>query len=360
MHPRIFTIGLLIILSTSSLLVLGLPLALLLGCDRNGYPDIGEKLDVVEPCGPNSTTWVRSTCGTHPNGEEGHLITEVLIMGTDDFSPTSSPSGCYVHSELFYDSSARQWNGSFDASAGVALARSGFYYEFEFQPQLPVLQRTGAFREEIDPLLEEEFEYSSDGTTLTLTDVNTGEERVFRNVIDILTTLDPTVQADAFTFSRVFTIPIYNSLNRLLGFGSGGMTQYMSGTAEFAGMLEREVPPFDFTVHVEGLLMPYTVIDYRNFEDFTGIVLDGPQNTLTNTSGTGDMSGVLSFSLRTDVADPSQTVDGTFDYAGGVGVQVVNGFGDGGEGVMVLEGNTFTVATDVLIHPDFTADLPLP
>jgi len=307
---------------TSSLACLGLLSALVLGCDTNGYPDLGEKLDVVVPCGDNSTTWIRSTCGTHINGEEGHLMTEVLIMGTDDFSPTATASGCFLQSQLFYDTSGRLRQGSFTGTGGVADVQVGYQYEFQAQPDVGILNRRGSYRTELSPPEAAQFTYSSDGTTLTLTDMNTGESKEYRNVIDLVSTLDPTDQTEAMAFVRIFSIPLYHSFMRLLGFGGGGMSQY-ANAAEFNGAVSGL-----FYVRVDDVItMPKTILRYTQFEEFSGFYHDGEYDTVVGLTANGRSYGVLDFSFRDDPTDASSVATGSVDFTN---VVVTNGFGADG------------------------------
>jgi hypothetical protein len=119
-------------------------------------------------------------------------------------------------------------------------------------------------------------------------------------------------------------------------------------TAEFIAIIRN-----DFTVNVQSLLDPNTDITYRQFEELTGIVIDGLQRTDVNTSGEGSMSGVLSFVMR----GTDRVLRGRLDYEG---LGIDNGVAASGTYTMSLVGGdprpiSFELATDV----DLQAVLPV-
>lgn len=294
------------------------------GCDTNGYASLGDPLDVIVPCGADTTVWVRSVCGRNAQDtEDGHLMTEFITLGAGSLDPATPSEGCFNISQLHYDTSSRLRVGSFTTRGAQIEAAFGLLYTFTLEEDVGVLSRTGSDRVPLDPTerITYTFELSPDGTTLTLTDSKEGEPAVYRNLVDVVETLDLAEESDARTFSNISAITMYHAFTRLLGYGSGGMTQYYNNSAIFLaasqGHLEVRVS--------DSLFNPLTTLTFVDFEEFGGFVLDGEFYTKVNAGGNGSSYGELGLVVPRDLADASAVytgghhltdVDVTDGYAG--------------------------------------------
>jgi hypothetical protein len=181
-----------------------------------------------------------------------------------------------------------------------------------------------------------------------------GEKGRYTNLYDVVADIDLSTQAGAEDAFRLVNLPLFTSQVRLLGFGGGGMTQYISAPGTFVGLAREDAPeaPNAYNVRVQAFTTPNTDIDYIDFEDFSGVVLDGLQETDVNISGNGSMHGVLTWTLS-DGMDPVAGVAlrGTIDYEN---IQIGNGVASGGTYEFVVTEPTaltftvpYTLASDV-------------
>lgn len=327
------------------------------GCGADGDgPASLDQVDLNEVALNPGTTWIRST------GSGATAVTDVLVVQADD--PTALPEEYrrVIQATLTYDGAAEIQLGVIGSDGeGGGAGEIAFHHRWSFvpEPMLSILQRAGATREDIDPVLIEPLTFAANGNQL---DVTIGSEtKTYSSLIRMIGDIDATIgfdtQAGAEAAAQLMKLPMLTSQPRIEGFGSGGMTQYMDNPATFAGMVPSDVGPSTLTVEVTGgLTMPETTFSFDDFQDQDGIVLDGDQVTLVNIQGNGDLSGEVSFVFRTDLDDPLQTVSGSVDFNG---LTVTDGFGSGGTATMMLEGSPFMIDGDLLLYPDYSAYLPV-
>jgi hypothetical protein len=325
---------------------LTLALLVLAACDTSGIHALGRLRDALVPCDSDplgrtltTSTWLRST-------DEG---VEVLLFGRPD--PTGEVAfdapACYGRAFIAADGSTTLESGSYSLdSTGAGSASRGLEYRFMNQADRPILKRDGAVRHDLTTPIVAELDVRRDGDQLVVS--LDGEPRRMTALGDVIDRVDVATQAGNDDAFRLFNLPLLTSQARLLGFGSGAMTQYAGSTAEFIAIIRN-----DFTVNVKSLLDPNTDITYHQFEELTGIVIDGLQRTDVNTSGEGSMSGVLSFVMR----GTDRVLRGSLDYEG---LGIDNGVAASGTYTMRLVGGephliSFQLATDV----DLQAVLPV-
>lgn len=125
----------------------------------------------------------------------------------------------------------------------------------------------------------------------------------------IHTSTDP---ACAFQLSNVGMLA---SEARIIGFGGVGITQYTQpegyvGTVAGSLRISLELSG--------GYSHSRTTIQYFGFEDVGGITVDGPMITDADSSGSGDMSGRMTFAFQPVAQDgtPGTKVTGWIDYGG--------------------------------------------
>jgi hypothetical protein len=296
---------------------------LLAACDTSGIHPLGRLRDPLVPCaidptgGVSTSTWLRST----------DTATEIFLLGRvdpDDEVAATQPA-CYGHGVVDHDSSTTFEFGSYSLDAqGRGTAVTAVEYVRLHQPDVGVLRRDGTVRHDLPAPLTEALTIARDGDQIVLS--LDGESRRLTSIGAVVDALDPSTQDGADDVFRIFNLPLLTSQARLLGFGSGAMTQYVDQTAEFLGMVRSR-----FTVSVESFLSPTTDIVYYQLEDLTGVVVDGLQKTKANTSGDGSMEGVLAFMMR----GTESAIRGHVDYAE---LEINNGLAADGTYTLTIDG----------------------
>lgn len=336
-------------------------LALLcVGCDRSGIHPLGRIRDPFADGGglvlcdvdtlgrvETTSTWVRST-------DEG---TEIILLGRSEATavvPSDSPA-CFAHGFVAHDSSTTFDFGSYALAAdGAGFASTAVKYTFVFQPNIGILSRDGSRRTDLPAPISTDLEIVADGSQILVT--LGGETMRMTNLGEVIEALDTTTQEGAEDVFRVYNLPLFTSQARLLGFGSGAMTQYVGPVATFVGAVRNR-----FTVNVEALLKPNTNIVYYQFEDLTGIVIDGLQRTNVNTSGNGSMEGTLSFVMRGTGGATDVRIRGYLDYEG---LEIGNGFAAGGTYTLSFDGSddefpiSYELATDIDLRGVLPVEAP--
>jgi hypothetical protein len=318
---------------------------LVASCDTSGIHALGRLRDALVPCSNDTTgrlettsTWVRST-------EAG---TEIFLIGRPDpLTEVGGSGACWGHGFVAHDGSTTFAFGSYTlGDDGEGFAVRTLEYVLEQQPERGLLDRDGATRFDLPAPVGEELHIRAEPEhqiVLTLA----GEARRLTNLGAVIERLDPATQEGAEDIFRVFNLPMFTSQARLLGFGSSGMTQYWPEGAEFGGTIRNH-----FTVSVESLLNPNTLIFYFQLEDLTGIVIDGPQKTNVNGAGNGSMTGTLSFLMRGTGGPTDVALRGHLDYEG---LQIRDGFAAGGTYTLSIDG----VPTARAISWELAADVDL-
>lgn len=335
--------------------VLSLLALALVGCDKGGLYPLLEKRDPAASASciaaGQSSTWLRSTA----------IGTEILLVATPD--PTATTQGnaqiCFAHALVEHDSSTRYEYGGYTVAAnGTGTLSVATTYVFDYVATGPILDRKGSKREVHAPPLDVPLTLRASGAGLEVT--MNGVTGRYTNLYDVVASVDITTQEGAEDLFRLVNLPLFTSQVRLLGFGGGGMTQYISAPGRFVGLARPEAELANhFTVRVQSFTSPNTDIEFVMFEDLSGIVVEGLQETDVSISGNGSMHGVLSFSMR-DGPDPVSDVAlrGTIDYAD---MKIGNGVASGGTYELALTSPsevTFTVPYTLASDVDLRRLLP--
>lgn len=327
----------------SSIMLVFLGVALT-ACDTQGLYPLGAKRDTLVPCTGPTSTWLRSTADR----------TEILVLGSTNPTavvPQTTPV-CFAFGWVEHDSSTYLEAGSYYLPAnGSGTAAHNDEYTFNYDDQTAIISRTGAYKRHLTSPIFGALTIAK--PDMAHVDVSyRGETHRFTALPEIVETLDTTTQSGVEDLFRLYNLPLFTSQVRLIGFGSGRMTQYILSTpAHFNGLIAN-----DFSVIVDSALSPHTTIVYYQFEELSGITIDGVQKTNVNTAGAGPMTGILSFvmlgyPLGGGVANP--LIRGTVDYGNltiskGVaagGYYVVDP--DGSTGAMASRNLSYTFATDI-------------
>lgn len=312
------------------------PLAV--GCDKSGVHPLGRVRDTLGACQGPTATWLRST----DTGTEVFLIGEATVG--EDGLPVP---GCFAQAFVEHNSATHLLYGDLTLSApGEGTFSYGAEYDFRYQPERGILTRQGSRRTDRDPPITTAISFEADGDQLLLTFL--GEQRRLTNLLDVIDALDTTTMSGADDVLRMYNLPLLVSQTRLLGFGASGMTQYINSKATFAGTIANT-----FTVLVENPVSPNTYIDYIDFEDLTGIIIDGEQRTFVNLSGDGTMDGELDFTMEGRTRD----ISGTVDYANLI---IDNGVAaDGTYGLSIDGGDSYVLSFSLAANVDLRAVLPV-
>jgi len=317
-------------------------------CDTSGIHPLGRLRDALVPCEADAlgrvettSTWLRST----PTG------TEVLLLGRPDPTAvvTAERPACWGRGTIEHDGSTHFAFGAYLLDGdGTGSATRAVEFVFEQQPDRPILGRDGAVRTDLPSPLSDPLSLALDGDGRL--QVELGDDAMqMTSIADVVAAVDPSTQAGAEDLFRVVYLPLLTSQVRLLGFGSGAMTQYAGATAEFAGLIRNR-----FTVRVESLLSPNTTIAYLQLEDLSGLVLDGEQRSLVDTGGNGTMDGTLSYALR----GTGVVRRGHVDYGALV---IRDGFAAGGSYAFTVDGIAapYTISYELATAIDLRAVLPV-
>lgn len=310
----------------------------LVGCDKSGVHPLGRVRDNLGPCTSDTATWLRTTA----TGTELFLIGEATVESDGTVTP-----GCFAHGFVEHDSSTRFEYGTFQddgsGTAGTFSYAAGYYFDYE--PELSLLARHGADRDDFDPPITEPIVMQMDGAQMIMT--YQGEPRRLTSILDVIDAVDYSTQEGAEDLFRLYNLPLFTSQVRILGFGSSGMTQYLDVTVPFAGTIENFL-----TVSVRDILNPKTDIIYVEFKDLTGITHDGNIFAAVGLSGSGMNDGNVSFRMDGNVA----RIRGDVSYAD---LEIRRGVAGGGTYTMTLDdGPSYVISYELAADIDLRGLLP--
>lgn len=299
-------------------------------CDKSGLYPLFSKTDVLVPCGPGATTWLRTTT----------MGTEILILGSATPASASMPmeQRCYTHAIVTHDSSTESQSGSYTLTAsGSGTASYSSNYDFNYTSTGAILSRRGAQREDFVTPRSIGISLAMNGAKLAAT--IDGVAGTYTNIYDVIAGLDPESQSGAEDIFCLINLPLFTSQVRIPGFGGAGMTAYKNTTTFYSAIGGAEVGSM-FTIGINNVYsMPDTTFMYTAFEDLSGIVYSGPQRTIVSLAGNGDMTGALDFTLRDGPASTDVAVRGKIDYEN---VKIENGVAGDGDGTNSFYTLSFT------------------
>jgi len=299
------------------------------------YQIIGQALDTTISLG-DQPTWIQAT------PEKTTLI--VFAAADGGFSAP------FTLTTVARDQSATILAGSYFFNGNEVTLTANEKYVWQQQYNLPVTQRTGCQRFDIDA--GSTYGYVRDGGVITLTgDPPLGSFAYFP---EALAGLQATTEPEAECVLRVFQLTVISSETRVVGFNGPSLIQYTT-PATFNGTLSGSL-----NVSVESLLSPNVTISYTNFADFSGWVINGTQYTPTNLSGDGQTLQTIYFRMSAAPPDggPSETI-----ISGQVGYDLLlsGGTPSGGTYNLTLDGGpTFPLSYQVATVMDVTACVATP
>jgi hypothetical protein len=299
------------------------------------YQIIGQALDTTISLG-DQPTWIQAT------PEKTTLI--VFAAADGGFSAP------FTLTTVARDQSSEILTGSYFFNGNEVTLSATQKYVWQQQYNLPVTQRTGTQRFDIDAGVT--YGYARDGGVLTLTgDPPLGSFAYFP---EALAGLKATTEPEAECVLRVFQLTVISSETRILGFNGPGIIQYTT-PATFNGTLSGTL-----TISVESLLSPNVTITYQNLADFSGWVVDGTQYTPTDLGGNGSTLRTVAFRMSADPGDggaPATILSGQVDY----NLLLVSGTPSGGTYTLTTDGGpTFPLSYQVATVMDVTACVMTP
>lgn len=292
----------------ATLLLPPLVLLAIVGACLGPYQIIGQELDPTVSLG-NQPTWIQAT------PEQ----TTLLVFA----APDGGVSAPFTLTTIAKNQSAVIFSGTYSATATTISLASTLKYVLTNQYDIPVTQRDGSQRFDVDAGAT--YVRVLDGGVLTLT--GTPPLGSFIPFQAALANLQATNQAEAECMLRVFELTVLSSEARILGFNGPSIIQY-TNPATFNGVLSGSV-----NIGVQSLFSPNTTLTYQAFSDFSGFTIEGSQYSQTDLSGNGYISSVVNFQMMTfpDDGGPPHTV-----IAGGVGY----GNADGSPPSLILNAGT--------------------
>lgn len=319
-----------------------------------GLPPIALIDPVTLPVHAGSS-WIRAT------GSGATAVTELLVVESDDPATWTSETRRITYARIDYEGNREILLGVIepdgDGGSGELLFSQRWIMDMELG--MTAVTRIGAYHEAIEPLVVESLDMSMNGEQLEVSIDGAGKS--YSSLIGMIGAIESGVgfdtQAGAEAAAQLAQLPMFTSEARVDGFGSATLLQFIGEKEPVDGLVENGLSGDSLTFSMATPTMPTMTLSYGNFQDQDGILVSGSQVRTMNLSADGVASGIVSFTLRTDIAAPAQAVTGTLDFEG---VTVQTGYLAGGSASMMLEGNPFDIAADVLIHLDFSAHLPAP
>src|SRR5690606_9789852 len=231
-------------------------------------------------------------------------------------------------------------------------------YDFAYEPQKKLFFRLGTKREDFDTPVVVPVDVVPDGGTL-LFELD-GERMRLTRMGDVMARLDldetdPDAPGGASDIYRVFNLSLFSSQVRVPSFGSVGMTTYAKEPGTFNALIAGE-----FGVDLESYVNPTAKIDYRDYHELDGILVNGLQITRANTDGDGPMDGVLDVECHLAPRDvgtgATPYLTGTVDFSGLV---VTNGVAADGFYLLSYAGQAHEIPYTIAADEDLTGILPI-
>ena len=299
------------------------------------YQIIGQALDTTISLG-DQPTWIQTT----PEK------TTLIVFAAADGGFTAP----FTLTTVARDQSSMILTGTYFFNGNEVTLTANQKYVWQQQYSLPVTQRTGTQRFDIDAGAT--YGYVRDGGVLTLTgDPPLGSFAYFP---EALAGLKATTEPEAECVLRVFQLSVISSETRILGFNGPAIIQYTT-PATFNGTLSGTL-----NIGVDSLLSPNVTITYQNFADFSGFVLNGTQYTPTNLNGDGATIRAVDFRMTAAAADGGAPVT---IISGQVGYDLVLSSGTPSGGTYNLStdgGPTFPLSYQVATVMDVTPCVATP
>lgn len=278
------------------------------------YPNLGERLDGADKV--VGTSYIALDAGA----------ARIMVLQAFD----GGRSAPYTRIDEKQPRAVETLEGTWSGEGTSISFSSTTVFTLPNEASKPVSGRTGASRQTLSPPRVSNGKV--DAVTTEVLDISgspdiAGRYRTLLGRTALISGTDATSAACAFHMAN---LAVESSEARVPGFNSAGMTQYLNRVEPFVGILSGTM-----TVGLVGLFSPVSTINFIDYADFEGVVLNGVQISSTNTSGDGALSGVLNFQIARAGLPP---LEGAVDY----GQVKLTGGNESGDYLVTLDGGTTT------------------
>ncbi len=317
------------------------------------YADVAQKLDVTARVAGD--TWI----AVNPADRTELRVLLVGAPGTDGTAPFAFAN---VHVVLSRGTAVYQIQGEWVEAGSTGRATLHVQHEYAMPDesgQTDIWRRVGTTRE--DFRYDVELTVGRAAGMLTIA----GDANLAGTYVPLVEALgnlpDPGTSDAAACAFQIANVGMLISEGRIIGFGGPAITQYdrpETYVGTIAGSLRISIT---FTSNFQHNT---TTIAYDAFEEIGGVRVDGPMITDADASGSGQMSGLMTFAITPVGANgaPGNPITGTIDYDGGGNpVRIVDGNADGGVYlVSLVGGGTAQIPPETPPSPSVKTCLALP
>jgi hypothetical protein len=322
--------------------------ALALACGP--YVNLGEQLDVTVSLA-DGETWIA--------GNADGTDVRVLVLAESKDGVPAGFSLASIQFPVTAGLTASELQGEWVAGAGTAATfRVRSVYTLPDESDRSPFSRVGAHRDAVDVTSQVTIERTGDALVLAGDPSLAGHYLRLRRAVAALGTTTPHDAACAFQLMNVATQAFYV---RVLGFGGALMLQYKD-PASYLGTIGGSGQ-----VRLEGSLNTKTTFTFVGLVELSGTHLEGVQTTTADTSGDGEMGGVLTWTIVPVGASGEElpALVAHVDFGGGGdpadAVQITRGNASGGHYAVTLDGGGAARISPVTApSPSVTECLTLP
>jgi hypothetical protein len=266
------------------------------GCGK--YSQVGQKLDVTTPI-PAGETWIAPTA-------TGRTML-VLLIG----APSGGASRFSFTAVDTFTTSGTALQGTWVeglVSTAATTLQVEHTYLLHDESQTSPLSRQGATRDDTPRTVVVAVDRSTPGRLVVTGSGSAGLDGIYFPFLERLATFGGTGERAAACAYQVSSLAIQSSEIRTIGFGGSGMLQYQQAE-DYIGTMAGRV-----NVSMVGY-SPNTVTNrFFGYQDFGGVVVDGPQTTHSDSSGNGWMEGTATLTFTPTGAS---TIIATLVYGNG-------------------------------------------
>jgi hypothetical protein len=279
------------------LLPLVIGVLLFSSCDIGGFQDLAEMIDPTTPIGENSYSYMRVTTNV-----DGNNVTESITYN----EPDSDGNGEFVLTVVVDDADdADSANWKVDVFmirttynlSGTDITHTPYFaYHNTYSVGLGNATQSDD-PSDFDQIIVSTYlsyvtgtKYFSDSVPGMLT-YDSNDYTSFTTLYDNIMSEPPEERAKQFM--RMYEHTIITSQTKIEGFGGMGMIHYLGRTVAFKGI---RVGTFELTS--EGTFSNTTDFNYKGYSDYQGLTIHGQQRSQSGTSGDGNMSGTVTFTLE--------------------------------------------------------------
>jgi hypothetical protein len=317
------------------------------------YADVAQKLDVTARVAGD--TWIARS----PADDRELRVLLVAAPGTDGAAP-------FAFSDVLVNESrgtaVHELQGAWSEAGSAGLATLHVQHEYAMPDesgQTDIWKRVGTTR--ADDRYDVELTVARDAGRLTIAG-DPSFAGTYVPLVEVLGNLGTWTPDDrAACAFQLANLGMLISEGRIIGFGGPAITQYDTA-ATYVGTIAGDLRiSITFTRDYQHNT---TTVAYAGFEEIGGVRVDGPMTTDADASGSGQMSGLMTFAIAPPGASggPGDPITGTIDYGGGGNpVRIVDGTAIGGVYLVSIDGGgTAQLPPEAPPSPSVASCLALP